>query len=51
MPNMNRETLKEKIAVRLRALFPYYTSPGKEDALYIVRDADLTRAAESLADF
>ena len=47
---MNRETLKEKIAVRLRALFPYYTSPGKDDTFYMVRDADLTRAAESIAD-
>jgi hypothetical protein len=51
VPNMNRETLKEKIAVRLRALFPYYTSPGKDDTFYMVRDADLTRAAESIADF
>ena len=51
MPNMNRETLKEKIAVRLRSLFLYYTSPGKDDTFYMVRDTDLTRAAESIADF
>ena len=42
---MNRETLKEKIKVRLRALFPYYTSPGKDDTFIHIRDADLTRAS------
>ena len=51
VPNMDRETLKAKIEVRLRSLFPYYTSPGKDDAFYMVRDADLTRAAESITDF
>ena len=51
MPHMDRETLKEKIAGRLRSLFPYYESTEQEDALYMVREADLTRAAESIADF
>ena len=48
---MDRKTLKAKIEVRLRSLFPYYKSTEKDDAFYMVRDADLTRAAESIADF
>ena len=49
-PIIDKEKLKEAIEMRLRYIFPYYVREDKDDYLYLVRDEDLTRAAESIAD-
>jgi hypothetical protein len=48
---MDKETLTAQIVLRLRSLLPYYANTQQEDAFYLVRETDLTRVAESLADF
>jgi len=34
----------------LRYVLPYYVREDKDDCVYLVRDEDLTRAVESIAD-
>ena len=50
-PPMDKETLIEAMKARLRTLLPYYENKDENEYFYLARDADLTRAAESLADF
>jgi hypothetical protein len=47
---IDKEKLKEEIEMRLRYILPYYVREDKDDYFYLVRDEDLTRAAESIAD-
>jgi len=49
-PVIDKEKLKEEIKMRLRYILPYYVREDKDDCFYLVRDEDITRAAESLAD-
>ena len=49
-PIIDKEKLKEEIEMRLRCVFPNYVREDKDDYVYLVRDEDLTRAAESIAD-
>ena len=49
-PTIDKEKLKEEIEMRLRYVFPNYVREDKDDYVYLVRDEDLTRAAESIAD-
>jgi hypothetical protein len=49
-PIMDKEKLKEEIETRLRYVLPSYMREDKDDTFYLVRDEDLTRAAESIAD-
>jgi len=50
LPTMDKEKLKEEIEMRLRYVLPYYVREDKNDCVYLVRDEDLTRAVESIAD-
>ena len=50
LPTMDKEKLKEEIEMRLRYVLPYYVREDKDDCVYLVRDEDLTRAVESIAD-
>ena len=47
---MDKEKLKEEIEMRLRYVFKYYVHADRNDSFYLVRDEDLTRAADSIAD-
>jgi hypothetical protein len=47
---MDKEKLKEEIEMRLRYVFKYYVHEDRNDSFYLVRDEDLTRAADSIAD-
>jgi len=49
-PIIDKEKLKEEIEMRLRYVLPYYVREDKDDYVYLVRDEDLARAAESIAD-
>jgi hypothetical protein len=49
-PVIDKEKLKEEIKMRLRYILPYYVREDKDDCFYLVRDEDITRAAENLAD-
>jgi hypothetical protein len=49
-PGIDKEKLKEEIEMRLRCVLPYYVREDKDDYFYLMRDEDLTRAAESIAD-
>ena len=49
-PVIDKEKLKEEIKMRLRYILPHYVREDKDDYFYLVRDEDITRAAESLAD-
>jgi hypothetical protein len=49
-PTIEREALIAAMKGRLRTLLPYYENKEENEYFYLARDADLTRAAESLVD-
>jgi hypothetical protein len=49
-PILDKEKLREEIEMRLRYVFKCYVHEDKNDSFYLVRDEDLARAAESIAD-
>jgi len=49
-PRLDQEHLTDEIARRLRSLLPSYRHEAQEDDGYLVREADLARAAVSLAE-
>jgi hypothetical protein len=49
-PAMEREARIAAMKGRLRTLLPYYEHKEEHEYFYLARDADLTRAAESLVD-
>src|SRR4029453_10010087 len=45
-----KKKIKEENEIRFGYILPYYVREDKDDYFYLLRDEDLTRAAESIAD-